>query len=224
MGEIDFTVASPVSQFITLDLEGTIIIWSTQTLSNNNINENYNTSYEDYMKEIKNNTNNNINIYNNNDKIDNNKIKNGNNGNKDLSVPLSTCDFGLSPTGKIILIQTKVIKKNINMNRQIFGSINKNEKEITGVSSHNSFNDFQNVSKTKSNETKTDSSQNSLNLSTKSVLSPLPNDISTFLLSGNHGKVAKIVRFGEPTCPKEFLRPEDSKMEFSVSSSSSSKR
>ena len=33
-----------------------------------------------------------------------------------------------------------------------------------------------------------------------------PNDISTLLLSGNHGKVSKIVRFGEPSNPKDFQR------------------
>jgi hypothetical protein len=51
------------------------------------------------------------------------------------------------------------------------------------------------------------------------VLSRIPNDVSTLLLSGNHGKVSKIVRFGEPTIPKDFNRPENKTINISCSSS-----
>lgn len=49
-----------------------------------------------------------------------------------------------------------------------------------------------------------------------SVLSPVPNDTSTLLLSGNHGFVCKIVRFGEPSPPTNFCHPATGRMEINV--------
>ena len=222
LGESDWDAPSPVSQFVSLDAEGTLLFWST--LINNNNKDSSNTTFDDYMTVIKNETiNNNNNNYSNNNSTNNStKGKNNNTNNIDASSLISTNQFGLSPSGRISLIVTKVIRKQFNITKNIFAN-------VTVTDSNNSSNKDTNNTKNRNSSTNTNNNnnnqnQNSLNnlflngfQSTDiSVLCPIPNDISTLLLSGNHGKVSKIVRFGEPSNPKDFRRPEIGKMEISV--------
>ena len=48
------------------------------------------------------------------------------------------------------------------------------------------------------------------------VLATVPSDLSSLLLSETHGKVVKITRFGEPSAPKRFYRPESDRIEVAV--------
>ena len=92
----------------------------------------------------------------------------------------------------------------LNIDKNVFSNIFNNE--------NNNNNGVLNKKKNKVLNDKIENSQiNTLNC-TISVLSPVPSDISTLLISGNHGKVSKIVRFGEPNAPKQFTRPDISKI------------
>jgi hypothetical protein len=145
---------------------GTVILWSTST--NINQNDDFQLSFENESNDKK--------------KQDNTDVSKNYSG-----------DIGRSPGGKIILTQTKIIRRN-EISRPI---LSKNDIDINNT---DFFSDFKKSSSI-------------------SVLSRIPNDVSTLLLSGNHGKVSKIVRFGEPTLPKDFNRPENKKINIACSSS-----
>lgn len=143
---------------------GTVILWSTST--NINQNDDLQLSFE---------------------KESSDKIKHNN---SDVSKNYNG-DIGRSPGGKIILTQTKIIRRN-EISRPI---LSKNDIYINNTEI---FSDFKKSSSI-------------------SVLSRIPNDVSTLLLSGNHGKISKIVRFGEPTLPKDFDRPENKRINIACS-------
>ena len=182
------------------------------------------------MTNIKNQSNNNYNSNNNNNNNNNNSTTRNKNNSKnivDISTIISTNQFGLSPTGRLSLIVTKIIRKHLNIPKNAFASSTPNDSNNS--SNKDSINNIKNKSNNNNNNNNSDNillnklQLNTFHSSTVSVLSPIPNDVSTLLLSGNHGKISKIVRFGEPSCPKDFLRPEIGKMEISLSSSTNSR-
>ena len=221
MGESDWNAPSPVSQFVSLDAEGTLMFWST--LVNNYIKDTSNITFDDYMTSIKNETiNNNNNNFSSNNNSTNNSTKNKNNNTNitDASSILSTNQFGLSPSGKIALIVTKIIRKQFNITKNIFANItvsdSNNSSKKDDTKNRNSSTNNNNNNNNKNNNPSNNLLLNAFQSTDISVLCPIPNDISTLLLSGNHGKVSKIVRFGEPSNPKDFRRPEIGKMEISA--------
>jgi hypothetical protein len=115
---------------------------------------------------------------------------------------LSRNEFGLSPKGRISLVLTKIFNRNISIPKAVM---------TTGINKENL--NGNNKNKIMENEF---SFTDTVYSPAISVLSPVPNDVSTLLLSGNHGKVSKIVRFGEPSAPRDFSRPASGKMEISV--------
>lgn len=175
-----------MSQFVSLDAEGIAIFWCSSNTDTTHTDE---SSYEDMMKNEKNKNMNNI-ISTKNDKIDPKK--------SEILNMLSRNEFGLSPKGRISLVLTKIINRNICIPKSIV-STGTNKENMNG----------NNKNKTAEIEFSFLSVVNSPAIS---VLSPVPNDVSTLLLSGNHGKVSKIVRFGEPNAPKQFTRPDISKI------------
>ena len=202
------------------------MFWST--LINNYIKDTSNITFDDYMTSIKNetiNNNNNNNNFSSNNNSTNNSTKNKNNNNNtnisDASSILSTNQFGLSPSGKISLIVTKIIRKQFNITKNIFANVTVSDSNNSSNKDGTNNTKNRNSSTNNNNNNKNSNSSNNLLLNAFqstdiSVLCPIPNDISTLLLSGNHGKVSKIVRFGEPSNPKDFRRPEIGKMEISA--------
>ena len=202
LGVTDWTVTSLLSQFASLDREGTVAIWSTSTT--NNITNNDFPSYDD----IKNNKLKNSDIISTrNDKLDG-KFS-------DILIQFSRNDYGLSPKGKISLIQTKIIYRNGGITKNIFSTIFNSSLIISHGKDKNK-NENNNDNK---NKNKIEDNDNIFSFSSTpniSVLSPVPNDTSTLLLSGNHGFVSKIVRFGEPSPPTNFCHPATGRMEINV--------
>ena len=190
MGECDWTVNSLTSQFVSLDNEGIVIFWSTQ--NNNNTDSDDFSSFDD----IKNTKNKNSNFISTKNDFFDPKFP-------EFFSPISGNKFGRSPGGKISLLLTKIINRNLNIDKKVFSNILNNENINNGV-----------LNKKKNNVSndKIEHSQIETLNCTISVLSPVPSDISTLLISGNHGKVSKIVRFGEPNAPKQFTRPDISKI------------
>jgi hypothetical protein len=193
LGNTDWTITCSVSQFVSLDAEGIAIFWCSS--NNDTTHTDSDTSYEDMVKNEKNKDANNY-ISTKNDKID------PKNPNFENFNSLSRNEYGLSPKGRISLVLTKIINRNISIPKAI-NSTGINKENVNG----------NNKNKIVENEF---SFTNTVNSPAISVLSPVPNDVSTLLLSGNNGKVSKIVRFGEPSAPRDFSRPSSGKMEISV--------
>jgi hypothetical protein len=193
LGNTDWTITCSVSQFVSLDAEGIAIFWCSS--NNDTTHTDSDTSYEDMVKNEKNKDANNY-ISTKNDKID------PKNPNFENFSSLSRNEYGLSPKGRISLVLTKILNRNLSIPRAI-NSTGINKENVNG----------NNKNKTTENEF---SFTNTVNYPAISVLSPVPNDVSTLLLSGNNGKVSKIVRFGEPSAPRDFSRPSSGKMEISV--------
>lgn len=190
LGECDWTVNSLTSQFVSLDNEGVVIFWSTQN-SNNTDSDEF-SSFDN----IKNTKNKNSNFISTKNDFYDPKFP-------EFFSPISENKFGRSPGGKVSLLLTKIINRNLNIDKNLFSNISNNENNNNGILNK------------KKNRVLNDKLENSkietLNCS-NSILSPVPSDISTLLISGNHGKVSKIVRFGEPNAPKEFTRPDISQI------------
>ena len=188
MGECDWTINSQTSQFVTLDSEGIAIFWSTQN-NNNTVSDEY-SSFDDIKNTNRKNTDF---VSTKNDFFDPEF--------PEFSSQISLNKFGRSPSGRISLLLTKIINRNLNIHKNIFLGILSNENNINNKNGKS--NGVLNKNKNKILQDKLENDVETVNC-TISVLSPVPSDVSTLLISGNHGKVSKIVRYGEPNAPQHF--------------------
>ena len=197
MGECDWTINSQTSQFVTLDSEGIAIFWSTQN-NDNTVSDEY-SSFDD----IKNTKSKNTDFVSTKNDFFDSEFP-------EFSSQISLNKFGRSPSGRISLLLTKIINRNLNINKNIFLSILNNENNINNKNGKS--NGVLNKNKNKILQDKLENDVETVNC-TISVLSPVPSDVSTLLISGNHGKVSKIVRYGEPNAPQHFTRPNIGKID-----------
>lgn len=192
LGECDWTINSQTSQFVTLDSEGIVIFWSTQN-NNNTVLDEF-SSFDD----IKNTKSKNTDFVSTKNDFFDPEFP-------EFSSQISLNKFGRSPSGRISLLLTKIINRNLNINKNVFSSILNNENNINNTNGKS--NGLLNKNKSKILHDKIENEAVTVNC-TISVLSPVPNDVSTLLISGNHGKVSKIVRYGEPNAPQHFIHPD----------------
>ena len=114
-------------------------------------------------------------------------------------IPIS--DLTRSISGAVTLLQLKVIRRDSGL---LSSTLSPAAPVSSKISSKNISNNLlsKNFDLSLASET--------------AVLATVPSDLSSLLLSETHGKVVKITRFGEPSAPKRFYRPESDRIEVAI--------
>ena len=187
LGEADWSVSAAASQFASVDVEGVVILWMSSAVTPTTLAH----------REGSENTTSKTQLTYITSSTPSSSV--GTNG-----IPIS--DLTRSISGTVTLLQLKVIRRDSG----------------GGLFSQPSFSPAASAL-SRANSRNNNLSNNLLNkcfdlslASETAVLATVPSDLSLLLLSEPHGKVAKITRFGEPSAPKRFYRPESDRIEVAV--------
>jgi hypothetical protein len=201
VGAGNYSFSTPVSQFVSLDVSGTAILWmTTETNVDNGLDFDVPGGVAGGSK-------------------------GGSKGGKGHRGLLDSVDVGLSPWGRIQLVQTRVLRLSVTLNSCLGTGITGGNMNLafnalslakTGTvggaagaasSTVERGNGTVIMSRTKAADKGKDHEYTAITPQSTNVLATLPGDGSSLLVSAPKGKVCKLVRFGESTGYGALERP-----------------